>query len=55
MHRLLVALVGPSRTWLASAQLPRNGWHFLLDQKVPKKSSQKIGFFAAQAFALQGR
>jgi hypothetical protein len=27
--------------------------YFCLDTKVTKKSSQQIGFFAAQAFALQ--
>jgi hypothetical protein len=27
--------------------------YFFLDKKVTKKSSQQIGFFAAQAFALQ--
>jgi hypothetical protein len=27
--------------------------YFCLDTKVSKKSSQQIGFFAAQAFALQ--
>jgi len=27
--------------------------YFCLDTKVPKKSSQQIGFFAAQAFTLQ--
>ncbi|WP_295712332.1 hypothetical protein [Mucilaginibacter sp.] len=35
------------------AQLPREGCYFCLDTKVTKKSSQQIGFFAAQASALQ--
>jgi len=34
------------------AQLPRVGFVLFLDKKN-KKSSQQIGFFAAQAFALQ--
>jgi hypothetical protein len=37
----LVALSGPSRTWLASAQLPRNGFYFFLDKKVAKNQVRK--------------
>jgi hypothetical protein len=49
---LLVAWLGPLRTWLASAQLPRIGFVLFLDKKN-QKSSQKRGFFARKAFALQ--
>jgi hypothetical protein len=51
---LLIAFIGPSRTGLSSAQLPRIGFVLFLDKKN-QKSSQKRGFFAALAFALQGR
>jgi hypothetical protein len=36
-----------SRSW------PRGARYFCLDTKVPKKSSQQIGFFAHKTFALQ--
>jgi hypothetical protein len=41
LKRLLAALKGPSRTWLASAQLPRNGCSFVLIQKNQNIKSEK--------------
>jgi hypothetical protein len=51
---LLVALTGPSRTGLASAQLPRIGFVLFLDKKN-QKSSQKRGFFAALGLCPAGQ
>ena len=39
LSSLLVALLGLYALGLPPLK-PRNGWHFLLDQKVPKNSSQ---------------
>jgi hypothetical protein len=36
-----VACIGPSRTWLASAQLPRIGFVLFLDKKNQKSSQTK--------------